>query len=155
MSWLLVVCPLLGLGCSKKAKGPQELPPSAAAPSPPGPTASAPTPSAPTPSAPTPITTAPLPLPAGGGSSQTYCIGGADADGGRSVCAGQASKHPAWHRHGFVKSRKDGACYECWDEESSECEEKPLAAGYQFVGAEVSGCAGAPMADPARGLATP
>ncbi len=145
VSWMLVVCPLLGLGCPNKSKGTAELPPAA-----PGPTAAAPAPAAPT-----PITTvAPAALPATAGS-QTYCIGGANADGSQSACAGQASKHPAWHRHGFVKSRQDGSCYECWDEESNECEEKPPQLGYLFVGAEVSGCGGAPMADPARGVATP
>ncbi|MBL0217173.1 MAG: serine/threonine protein kinase [Myxococcales bacterium] len=68
------------------------------------------------------------------GEGIAFCVGGFDP--APSICELKRSAHRAWHRHGYLVGRT-GQCYECWDEEDSDCETAaPTRTGFTYLGGE-------------------
>jgi hypothetical protein len=58
------------------------------------------------------------------------CVGAVEENS--SPCAMQRQQHMHWHLHGYVE--KQAQCFECWDEESSDCETEVPKSGYRYIG---------------------
>jgi hypothetical protein len=76
---------------------------------------------------------APPPAPAANVVTPTLqtCVGTVEEHS--SPCALERPRHPRWHLHGYVE--KGGQCFECWDEESNDCETNVVgSSGYTYLG---------------------
>lgn len=124
------------VGCGGGSRASQAGAPAATEPTPPSPApaqAQAPMP-APPPAA-DPVMPPPPLDPAASPGARTLtpetCIGAVDE--ARSPCGALRAGHQAWHRHGYVE--RQGKCFECWDEESDDCETVVTTrGGYRFLG---------------------
>ncbi len=93
-----------------------------------------------------------VPPPVGDDQRVAFCIGGFERGPNgdeRSECASRRTER--WHLHGYVVAR-DGLCYQCWDEEDSDCESAAPNEGYRYLGAH--DCESAQPAEPGAGPMT-